>query len=94
VVLEAMAYGCPLVATRTGGIPEIVEDGVTGLLCQPEASHLAASLRRLLDDPLMAARLGERAGEDAARRYHPETLARERAEFHREIIQRHAAKRR
>jgi glycosyltransferase involved in cell wall biosynthesis len=94
VVLEAMAYGCPLVATRTGAIPETVEDGVNGLLCQPEADHLAASLRRLLEDPLMAARLGKRAGEDAALRYRPEALARDRADFHRDIIQRHAAKRR
>lgn len=94
VVLEAMAYGSPLVATRTGGIPEMVEDGVNGLLCQPEADHLAASLRRLLDDPLMAARLGQRAGEDAVQRYHPEIIARSRADFHRDIIERHAAKRR
>src|ERR1700722_17040422 len=35
VVLEAMAYGCPLAATRAGGIAEIIEDGVNGVLAQP-----------------------------------------------------------
>jgi glycosyltransferase involved in cell wall biosynthesis len=94
VVTEAMAYGSPLVATRVGGIPEAVDDGVNGLLCRPEADHLAASLRRLLNDPLLAARLGERGAEDAAQRFSPDTLARARAEFHRDIIERHAAKQR
>ncbi|HUB82394.1 MAG TPA: glycosyltransferase family 4 protein [Bryobacteraceae bacterium] len=94
VVLEAMAYGCPLVATRAGAIPEVVEDGVNGLLCPAGGEGLAEALRSLLSDPPLAARLGERAGEDAERRYHPETLARDRADFHRDIIERYGAKRR
>jgi hypothetical protein len=93
-VLEAMAYGCPLLAVRAGAIPETAQDGTNGLLCLPDAEHLAASLRRLLENPTLAAQLGERAGDDASGRYHPESLARGRAEFHREIIPRDAAKRR
>lgn len=51
VILEAMAFGRPVVATRVGGNPEIIEDGVSGLLV--EARHpgtLAAGVRRLLAD--------------------------------------------
>lgn len=51
-VLEAMASGCPLVASRTGGIPEIVDDGVNGLLVNPgDVSGLAGAVSGLLADP-------------------------------------------
>jgi glycosyltransferase involved in cell wall biosynthesis len=88
VVLEAMAYGCPLVATRTGGIVEIVEDGVNGLLARPgDPDDLAAAILRLLEAPEFSAKLGERAAEDAAR-YHPDTIARETAVFHQTVLDR------
>jgi glycosyltransferase involved in cell wall biosynthesis len=95
VVLEALAFGCPTVATRTGGIPEIVEDGVNGLLCLPGDSEvLSAALGRLLSDSSLAARLGERAREDVARRYDPIRHAQRKAEFYLEVIERHSARRR
>ena len=50
-ILEAMASGLPLVATRVGGNPEVVVDGETGMLVSAEATRLAAALRVLLDDP-------------------------------------------
>jgi glycosyltransferase involved in cell wall biosynthesis len=60
VALEAMNYGTPVVASRIGGIPDVVEDGVTGLLVPPgDAAALAAALRRLLDEPDLARKLGE-----------------------------------
>src|SRR5438094_232785 len=60
VLLEAMNYGTPVVASRVGGIPDIVEDGVSGLLVPPgDADALAAAVRRLRDDPALARRLGE-----------------------------------
>ena len=60
VALEAMNYGTPVVASRIGGIPDIVEDGVTGLLVPPgDAGALAAALRRVLDEPDLARKLGE-----------------------------------
>jgi glycosyltransferase involved in cell wall biosynthesis len=49
-VLEAMAAGLPVVASDVGGIPEMVDDGVTGILVRPDASELAAALERLMDD--------------------------------------------
>jgi glycosyltransferase involved in cell wall biosynthesis len=50
-VMDAQAMGVPVVATRTGGVPDIVEDGVTGLLVPPrDPQALAAAIGRLLDD--------------------------------------------
>jgi glycosyltransferase involved in cell wall biosynthesis len=57
--MEAMSSGLPVVASRISGIPELVEDGVSGLLAPPgDAEALAAALRRLADDPELRGRLG------------------------------------
>ena len=50
-IMDAQALGVPVVATRTGGIPEIVEDGVSGLLVPPrDPEALAGAIARMLDD--------------------------------------------
>ncbi len=60
VLMEAMASGLPSVSTRIAGIPELIEDGVSGLLVEPGSSEeLAAALLRLHEDPPLAARLAE-----------------------------------
>jgi glycosyltransferase involved in cell wall biosynthesis len=66
VVREALALGLPLVATRAGGIPELVRHGHTALLCPPTAPALAAALTRLRDDPALAAALSANARATAA----------------------------
>jgi glycosyltransferase involved in cell wall biosynthesis len=59
VVLEAMALGRPVIGARSGGIVDMVEDGVSGLLVPPgDTPALAAALSALIDDPEYAARLG------------------------------------
>ncbi|MEW6745173.1 MAG: glycosyltransferase [Planctomycetota bacterium] len=59
-VVEAMASGTPAVAGRAGAMPEIIEDGVSGLLFPPgDSDALAACLREIFDDPKRARELGE-----------------------------------
>jgi glycosyltransferase involved in cell wall biosynthesis len=77
VVLEALAAGRPVVASRVAGIPDVIEDGVNGLLVpQADAASLAAALRRLADEPATRARLGCAARRDALTRLPWTTAAR------------------
>lgn len=70
VILEAMATGRPVVATRVGGTPELVIDGKTGLLVDRHApAELADAIVRILDDPALGARLGRGAREHLAERF-------------------------
>jgi glycosyltransferase involved in cell wall biosynthesis len=69
VILEAMAAGRPVVATRSGGIPELVEDGATGILVAPrDKLELSQALVRLLEDPGLRKRMGE-AGRQRLERF-------------------------
>src|SRR5438105_300990 len=68
-VLEAMAHGRPIVASAVGGLPELVEDGVTGFLVEPgDVEGLRTALRRLLADPALRRRLGGAARTRVAER--------------------------
>ncbi len=67
VALEALAAGLPLVATSVGGLPELVRDGVTGLLCAPTVNGLHHALARLRDDAGLRRLLAARARAEAAR---------------------------
>lgn len=69
-VLEAMACAKPVVAARAGGIPEIIDDGVNGLLVPPgDSKALASALARVLQDPEYGARLGAAAVQHAVRTF-------------------------
>jgi glycosyltransferase involved in cell wall biosynthesis len=62
VYLEAAAHGLPTVAHRTGGVPEAVRDGVTGLLVDPaDRPALAAAIARLINEPALRANLAAAA---------------------------------
>ena len=69
-VLEAMAMGLPIVATRVSGNEDVVGDGDNGLLVPPgDPEALAAALRRLVADPELAARMGRRSREIVEARF-------------------------
>jgi glycosyltransferase involved in cell wall biosynthesis len=63
--LEAAACGLPVVGTAEGGVRESVLDGVTGFLVDHQAQDMAAAITRILDDPLLAAKLGYEARKHA-----------------------------
>lgn len=64
VILEAMSAGLPVVSTLEGGIPDMVTDGETGILCaRKDADATARALERLLTDPALRRRLGEKGRE-------------------------------
>jgi len=70
VAAEAMAYGLPVVASEIGGLPEVVEDGSTGLLCQPgNVEELSSRMRLLWEDADLCARLGQEGRRKAGREY-------------------------
>ena len=67
VLLDAMSYGIPAIASRVGGIPDIIEDGVSGVLVPPaDPESLANAIEKLARDPAYAARLAE-AGRERLR---------------------------
>ncbi|MFJ3640259.1 glycosyltransferase family 4 protein [Streptomyces sp. NPDC090108] len=81
VLVEAMAGGRPVVTTPVGGIPALVRDGENGLLVEPDdADGLRDALARVLEDDVLADRLGAAAGADARKNLGWEQRARRTAE--------------
>jgi glycosyltransferase involved in cell wall biosynthesis/GT2 family glycosyltransferase len=71
IYLEAMQHGVPVVGTTAGGVPDVVRDGVDGLLVPPgDAAALGAALDRMMGDDVLRRRLGRAAAESLATRTH------------------------
>ena len=82
-LLEAMAAGAAVVATRVGGIPDVILSGKTGLLVPPLAPEaLAQAIAALLADPALRARLGAAARALVPVRYAVDTMVRKTAELY------------
>jgi glycosyltransferase involved in cell wall biosynthesis len=82
-VVEAMAHGCPLIAARAGGIPEIVRHEENGLLCEPgNADDLAHQLTTVLDHPEIAARWGEQGASEARARFASHVIAAQTLDYY------------
>jgi len=87
IVLDAMMAGKPVVATRTGGVPDVVEDGETGLLVPPrDPTALADALCRVLDGPEDAARRAEAARRVAVARFSVDAMVEGNLAVYRELL--------
>jgi len=91
-VLEAFAMKLPVVATRAGGLPEIVRQEETGLLAPPrDPDGLAAALIRVLRDPVLSARLGEAGHGLVHERFGVERMVTETAALYTRLLESPAA---
>jgi len=92
-VLEAQAAGKPVVASRVGGIPDLITDGATGLLIDPgRVEPLAEAIRRLYDDPMLRRRLGHAAQAAVDGRFDAVTMAQHIQQVYEELIARHTSR--
>lgn len=89
VVLEAMAAGVPVAASRAGGIPDLIEEGVTGMLFDPaDPAGMCEAVEKLLADEVSASANAERARRTALARFHPCRVAQRHVEIYREVLER------
>jgi glycosyltransferase involved in cell wall biosynthesis len=95
VLLEAMSYSLPVICSRIGGLPEIVEDGVTGLLYKPgNAAELTERIRTLWQDPGLCRKLGDAGRRKAQEEYAAERLLDRLLGIYEKVIEESAGRRR
>ena len=87
VAIEALAAGTPVVATRVGGVPDVVEDGRSGLLVRiGDIEAMAAALERLAGAPALRRQLGQTGRERTLPRYRVERLVDDVDALYRELL--------
>jgi N-acetyl-alpha-D-glucosaminyl L-malate synthase BshA len=85
--LEAMACEVPVIASRVGGLPEVVTDGETGFLSEVgDVEKMAADAARLLSDPTLRREMGKRARESAVSRYRTDIIIPQYIEFYERVL--------
>ena len=86
---EAMSCGKPVVASCAGALPEVVADGVTGILCDSNnPGDFASAIGRLLDEPALAREMGEAGRERVEKTFRWERSVSRTLEIYREVVQR------
>ena len=87
-VLEAMAYSCAVVASGTGGIPQMIIDNETGILVEPKSGKsLREGLERALSDNKLCERLGKSAREKAQREFSLDQNMERLLEIYRSVLE-------
>lgn len=90
VILEAMANGVPVVATRVGGSPELVDEGETGFLVSPDdPTGMASMIMRLLDNRLLRTEMGEQARRQVETRFASERYVADTVAMYEGLLKRH-----
>jgi glycosyltransferase involved in cell wall biosynthesis len=88
-VIEAMSFGCPLVATAVGGIPQLIENQRNGLLVpSQDLMAMVLACKNLIDDHGLAVRLGRTAWQDCRDLYAPDDIAEQTVNAYKEVIYR------
>lgn len=86
-LLQAAAAGVPIIASRAGGMPEVVEDGHNGLLIAPgDIPALAAALQRLLGDGALRVEMGRRGRERVDQRFSPQAMVEGNLAVYRRVL--------
>ncbi len=86
-VLEAMAAGLPVVGARVGGVPDLIEEGVTGLFCDPlNEESMAGAVAAVIETPERANAMGAAGRKKAGERFMPRIVARKHLEIYREVL--------
>ncbi len=85
-ILMAMSAGAPVVASRVGGIPEIIRHRENGLLVDNDPAAVSAAARELLEDPTLAARLAQAARRDIENRFTVDQMIRKTQEVYRRVL--------
>lgn len=87
VVLEAMAAGLPVAASHVGGIPDLISDGVDGLMFDPSHPEaIRSTLATLIHQPSLRSTLGQEAKRKALGHFHPKVIAQQHLDLYRECL--------
>ncbi len=85
-ILEAMSYSIPIIASNTGGIPDLVSDGENGYLIQPgDVESIFACIQSLIEDPVMMRRMGA-CSYKRSQNFFPERIKCEVVELYKSIL--------